>query len=293
MITLPNLEGRVAIVTGSSRGIGKELALALAKAGADIVVAAKTTEPDPRLPGTIYQTRDEVEALGRKSLAVKVNLREEAEIANMVQQTMDTFGRIDILINNAGALWWRNVTDTPVKKFDLVMDVNARAAYATTYHCLPHMLGAGYGHIINMSPPVDFGMLPGKVAYSISKFGMTIIAQGVAAEHRGKNIAANSLWPATMVESQAAINFGLGTPKNWRKPSIITDAVLAILSHEPNEMTGNALLDETILEKVGVTDFEPYRCEPGGELIRIAGQAHTDASFGTGAGGSAKAHTLS
>ena len=144
------------------------MALALAGAGADIVVAAKTAEPDPRLPGTIYETRDAVEALGRKSLALKVNLREESEIEGMVAKTMETFGRIDILINNAGALWWRNVTDTPVKKFDLVMDVNARAAYATTYHCLPHMLKSDYGHIINMSPPIDMGMLPGKVAYSIS-----------------------------------------------------------------------------------------------------------------------------
>ena len=293
MITQPNLEGRVAIITGSSRGIGKELALALAGAGADIVVAAKTAEPDPRLPGTIYETRDAVEALGRKSLALKVNLREESEIEGMVAKTMETFGRIDILINNAGALWWRNITDTPVKKFDLVMDVNARAAYATTYHCLPHMLKSDYGHIINMSPPIDMAMLPGKVAYSISKFGMTIIAQGVAAEHRGKNIAANSLWPATMVESQAAINFGLGTPKNWRKPSVLTDAALAILSHEPSELSGHALLDEEILAKVGVTDLEPYRCEPGGELIRIAGQTSVAANFGTGAGGSDKAHTLS
>ena len=161
------------------------MALALAGAGADIAVAAKTAEPDPRLPGTIYETRDAVEALAER-VSLKVNLREESEIEGMVAKTMETFGRIDILINNAGALWWRNVTDTPVKKFDLVMDVNARAAYATTYHCLPHMLKSDYGHIINMSPPIDMGMLPGKVAYSISKFGMTIIAQGVAAEHRGK-----------------------------------------------------------------------------------------------------------
>ena len=266
MITQPNLEGRVAIIAGSSR-VWKEMALALAGAGADIV-----SSEDSEWIHVCQAPSMKPNAVGSwRKVALKVNLREESEIEHG-HKTMETFGRIDILINNAGALWWRNITDTPVKKFDLVMDVNARAAYATTYHCLPHMLKSDYGHIINMSPPIDMGMLPGKVAYSISKFGMTIIAQGVAAEHRGKNIAANSLWPATMVESQAAINFGLGTPKNWRKPSVLTDAALAILSHEPSELSGHALLDEEILAKVGVTDLEPYRCEPGGELIRIAGK---------------------
>ena len=152
------------------------------------------------------------------------------------------------------------------------MDVNARAACDHTIAY--RMLKSDYGHIINMSPPIDMGMLPGKVAYSISKFGMTIIAHGVAAEHRGKNIAANSLWPATMVESQAAINFGLGTPKNWRKPSVLTDAALAILSHEPRELSGHALLDEEILAKVGVTDLEPYRRGP------VASSAESRVNFG-------------
>ncbi|MEE2961973.1 MAG: SDR family oxidoreductase [Myxococcota bacterium] len=285
----PDLTGRVAIVTGSSRGIGKDICLALAKAGADIVVAAKTTEPDPRLPGSIFETRDEVLALGRKAIAVKTNLRKEKDIAFMVNQTIDEFGRIDILINNAGALWWRNVEETPLKKFDLVMDVNARASYGCAYHCLPHMKKQGFGHIINMSPPINRGMLPGKVAYCISKFGMTIIAHGLAEEVKNDNISVNALWPATIVESQASINFGLGGPENWRKTNILTDAVLAILSFDPPEVSGHALLDEDILKKVGITDFEPYRAAPGGELIRIAGDDVAGTGFGTGAGGSDQA----
>ncbi|MAA80608.1 MAG: SDR family oxidoreductase [Deltaproteobacteria bacterium] len=284
----PDLTGKVAIVTGSSRGIGKEIAIELARAGCDVCVAAKTTEPHPTLPGTIFDTRDAILALGRKSIAVKTNLREESEIKNMVERTVAELGRVDILINNAGALWWKNVADTPLKKFDLVMDVNARAAYGCAYYCLPHMKKQGYGHIINMSPPVDMSMLPGKVAYCISKFGMTIVAHGLATEVRKHNIAVNALWPATIVESQASINFGLGTPKNWRKSSIISDATMAILSHEPPSLTGRALLDEEVLEMVGVTDFDPYRCEPGGKLIRIAGRSSVASSFGTGAGGSQK-----
>ena len=284
----PDLSGRAAIVTGSSRGIGKEIALALAKAGCDVCVAAKTTEPHPTLPGTIFDTRDDIIALGRKAIAVKTNLRKEEEIKNMVDKTVETFGRVDILINNAGALWWRNVEDTPLKKMDLVMDVNARASYGCAYYCLPHMKKQGYGHIVNMSPPVHMDMVPGKVAYCISKFGMTIIAHGLAKEVKKYGIAVNALWPATIVESQAAINFGLGTPKNWRKSSIVSDATLAILSQDPPTLTGRALLDEEVLAMVGVSDFESYRCEPGGNLIRIAGTSSVASSFGTGAGGRQK-----
>ena len=287
-MNIPDLSGRVAIVTGSSRGIGKEIAIALARAGCDVCVAAKTTEPHPTLPGTIFDTRDAIIELGQKAIAVKTNLREEEEIKNMVDKTIEAFGRVDILINNAGALWWRNVEDTPLKKMDLVMDVNARASYGCAYHCLPYMKKQGYGHIINMSPPVHMGMVPGKVAYCISKFGMTIIAHGLAQEVKKYGISVNALWPATIVESQAAINFGLGTPKNWRKSSIVSDATLAILSHEPTTLTGRALLDEEVLEMVGVTDLESYRCEPGGNLIRIAGTSSVASSFGTGAGGRRK-----
>lgn len=287
MFEKPQLEGRVAIVTGSSRGIGKEVALALAAQGCDVVVAAKSLEPKPGLPGTILETAAEVEALGRRALAIQTNVREEEQVEAMVRQTIEAFGRVDILVNNAGALWWKPMTETPLKRFDLVMDINARASYATAYHCLPHMIEQGWGHIINMSPPIDLGMVPGKVAYCISKFGMTLIAHGLAEEVREHNIAVNALWPATVIESQATINFGLGGPAQWRKASILSDATLAIVGHDPSALSGRALLDEEILAEVGVTDFSPYLCVEGGEPIRIAGKGAVTGRFGEGAGGSA------
>lgn len=287
MFDKPDLSGRVAIVTGSSRGIGKEVALALAAAGCDVCVAAKTVEPHPHLPGTILETKAEIEALGRRSIAVPTNVREPEQIEAMVARTVAELGGVDILINNAGALWWRNVLDTPAKRFDLVVDVNARASFLAAQACLPHMIERGWGHIVMMSPPIDMAMVPGKVAYSISKFGMTMLAIGLGQEVASKGVAANALWPATMIESQASKNFGLGGPQNWRKAQILADAVLALVGQEPPSVTGQALLDEEILRRVGVEDFEPYLCVPGGTPIRIAGPGAVMSSFGTGAGGAA------
>lgn len=288
MFETPDLSGRVAIVTGSSRGIGKTVALALARAGCDVCVAAKTVEPHPTLPGTILETQAEIEALGRRSIAVPTNVREPDQIETMVRRTVEELGRVDILINNAGALWWKHVVDTPAKRFDLVMDVNARASFLAAQACLPHMIKQGWGHIVMMSPPVDLGMVPGKVAYSISKFGMTLLAHGLGHEVAKHGVAANALWPATMIESQASIGFGLGGPAQWRKPEILSDATMAILSHEPPTLTGQALLDEQILRRVGIEDFDPYLCVPGGNPIRIAGEGSVSANFGTGAGGPGK-----
>ena len=168
------------------------------------------------------------------------------------------------------------------------MDVNARASFLTAHHCLPHMKKNGWGHIINMSPPIALEMVPQKVAYCISKFGMTLVAHGLAEEVRGQGIACNALWPATVIESQATINFGLGDRSQWRKADILADAVLAIVGHQPSDLTGQALIDEDILAKVGVTDFSPYLCVPDGEPIRIVGDSSTSSSFGTGAGGPAQ-----
>ncbi|MEM9453842.1 MAG: SDR family oxidoreductase [Myxococcota bacterium] len=287
MFQPPDLHGRVAIVTGSSRGIGKAVALALARAGCDVCVAAKTITPNPRLPGTIVDTKEEIEALGRRAIAVATDVRQAEQIDSMVQRTVDELGRVDILVNNAGALWWKNVRDTPAKRFDLVMEVNARASFLAARACLPHMIEGKWGHIVMMSPPIDMGMVPGKVAYSISKFGMTMLAVGLGQEVARHGVAANALWPTTMIESLASINFGLGGPAQWRKAEILADATLAIIGHEPPSLTGQALLDEEILKKVGVEDFEPYLCVPGGTPIRIAGEGAVGASFGQGTGGTA------
>ncbi|MBI3944112.1 MAG: SDR family oxidoreductase [Chloroflexi bacterium] len=263
------LVGKVAIITGASRGIGRSVALKLAREGADIVIAAKTTEPDPRLPGTIYDTAQEITALGRRALPVKTNVREETDIQHMVDTTLETFGRVDIMINNAGAMWWYPVLETPAKRFDLMIDVNVRAAFLCARAVLPAMIAQNGGHIINMSPPIDFNLLPGKVGYFISKYGMTMIAMGLAEEVREHNVAVNALWPVTIIESQASINFGLGDPSMWRKPEILADAVYAIVTKEPRSYSGQALLDEDILRAEGVTDFDQYNCVPGSHPTRI------------------------
>lgn len=255
------LEGRVAVITGASRGIGKALALRLAEEGADIVVAAKSERSRDKLPGSIYETAEEVERRGRRALAVKVDVREEDDIRNMVDKTLETFGRVDILINNAGALWWHPVLETPAKRFDLVMNVNVRASFLCSYYVLPHMKQQKWGHIINMAPAISTGPSPGMVAYMISKMSMARLAIGIAEEHRDDNIAANALWPVTPIETAAVINHGFGDRTVWRTPEIMCDATMAILRQEPGQCTGRQLTDEEILREAGITDFDRYWCE--------------------------------
>ncbi len=263
------LSGRVAIITGASRGIGRAIALRLAREGVHIVVAAKTAEPNPKLPGTIYTVAEEVEALGVRALPIQVDVRDENAVQQMVERTVETFGRIDILVNNAGALWWYPVLETPLKRYDLVMNVNLRGSFACSQAVLPKMIEQGWGHILMMSPPIDLKVLPNKVAYMISKFGMTMLALGLAEEVRQHNVAVNALWPRTLIESQATIAWGLGTPKQWRKADIMADAVYEIVRREPATYTGQALIDEDVLRSAGVTDFSIYNCTPDGEPMEI------------------------
>lgn len=257
------LKDQVAIITGSSRGIGRDIALRLADEGCNIVVVGKTTEPHPKLPGTIFTVAEELEAKGVKALPIACDVRDVEAIQKMVAQTHEHFGRIDILINNAGALWWEPMTNTPVKRFDLMMDINARAPFYAAQAVLPAMIEQKYGHIINMSPPIELEHVPYHIGYCISKFGMTLITHGLAEEMRENNIGVYSLWPRTMIESLATINFGLGTPDMWRKASIMSDATLAVVTAEPLLRTGRALLDEVVLSEAGVTDFDQYNCVPG------------------------------
>ena len=260
---------RVAFVTGASRGVGKALALRLAAEGCDVVVAAKTADPDPKLPGTIHETAHEIEALGRRALAVKLDVRDDAAVEAVVGQALARFGRVDFLVNNAGALFWRSMAETPMKRFDLVMGVNARGAFACTRHVLPAMLAQKFGHILMLSPPVMPKAGAGKVAYALSKFGMTLIAQGLAEEVRGQNVAANALWPATLIESQATIRWGLGDRSLWRKPDILADAMVAMFAKPPATFSGNAVIDEDFLRGEGVTDFVRYRSDPDKEPPRV------------------------
>ncbi len=266
---MPELQRRVAIVTGSSRGIGRAIALGLAQAGCNVVIAAKSTEPTEKLPGSIFTVAAEVEALGAKALPVQVDVRNAEQIESMAAQALARFGRIDILVNNAGALHWAGIAETPPKRFDLVTDVNVRAAFLCCRAVLPAMLRQG-GHIVNMSPPLDTSILPGRVAYGISKLGMTLLTVGLAEELKGQNVAVNSLWPVTIIESQASINHHLGTPETWRKPEILVDCVLRLVQKNPSEVTGQALLDEDFLRAEGVTDFDGYACVPGSEPPRLS-----------------------
>jgi citronellol/citronellal dehydrogenase len=264
--------GGVAIITGASRGIGRAIALGLARAGFAIVVAAKSVESSEKLPGSIHTVVGEIEALGAQALAVQTDVREEAQIENMVRATLERFGRIDVLINNAGALFWQPLLDTPAKRFDLVMDVNARAAFLCCRAVLPTMITQKSGHIINMSPPLDLTIVPGRIAYAISKLGMSMLTLGLSQELRPHGINVNSLWPVTIIESQASINWGLGSKEQWRTPEILVDCVLRMVEMKAGELTGQLLLDEEFLRSQGVQDFNKYACVSGTTPTKLAWQ---------------------
>lgn len=258
----PNLNGRVAVVTGSSRGIGKALAIRLAQEGADVVVAAKSEQSSENLPGSIHETADAIRAQGGRALAVPTDVRSEEAVRGMIEQTVSEFGRIDILINNAGAIWLQPVLNTPPKKFDLMMNVNVRAAYLSAYFALPYMRKQGWGHILNMCPRLTMNPSPGRTCYMISKLGMARLAIGIAEEHRQDNIAANTLWPRTPIETQATINWKMGDRSEWRTTEIMCDACMAIFAQEPATYSGHQLIDEQVLtELAGLTNFDQYWCE--------------------------------
>ncbi|QDG51099.1 SDR family NAD(P)-dependent oxidoreductase [Persicimonas caeni] len=262
---MPDLDGQVAFITGSTRGIGREIAIALAKRGCNIVVTGKTDEPRDDVPGTIYTTAEEVEEAGAEALPLKLDVRYDDQIEDAINQTVDKWGRLDILINNAGAIHLKSVLETPPKRFDLLMGVNARAAYACSYYALPHMIEQNYGHILMASPPIAIDRAPGKAAYALSKLGMTFVAQSLAEEVREHNIGVNAFWPVSAIETQATIHFNLGTEEMWRKPDILSDMVLAIVSRDPSECTGNAFYDEDVLREEGVEDFSKYNVVEGSE----------------------------
>jgi citronellol/citronellal dehydrogenase len=262
------MKGRVCVVTGASRGIGRECAITFARAGcAAVVVAAKSVEEDARLPGTIYTVADEVSAInGCVGFPFQLDVTDVDAVTRMVEAVVSKFGRIDVLVCNAGALWWKDVVDTPMKRYDLINAVNSRGTFACTRAVLPHMLKQGWGRIITMSPPISLSMLKGKVAYSISKFGMSFLAMGLAEEVAGTGVTSNALWPATAVESFATKNFKMGDESVWRKASIIADATREICL---SDVTGQTLIDEDFLRTRGWTDFAQYRCNPDVEPPRI------------------------
>jgi citronellol/citronellal dehydrogenase len=260
-----SLAGKVIFITGASRGIGRAIALAAAREGADVVVAAKTAEPHPKLPGTIHTVADEVRALGRRALPVQLDVREEFQVADAIAATEKAFGRLDALVNNAGAISLTTVEQTAVKRFDLMHEVNARALFVCAKAALPLMRQTG-GHIISLSPPLNLDprWLAAHAPYTLSKYGMTLLAMGMAAEFAPYQISVSTLWPRTTIAT-AAIEFAVGgaeVMKRSRTADIMADAALAILRTKDGSLNGRCLIDEDLLRERGVTDFQRYASDP-------------------------------
>jgi citronellol/citronellal dehydrogenase len=256
-------KGKTAFITGASRGIGRSLALALAAEGANVALISKTQIERPDLPGTIHSVAAEIAKAGGNALPIATDIRDEEGVVLAAQKTADAFGGIDIVINNASAIHFAGTEDTPARKYDLMMDVNSRGTFTCVQSCLPWLLKSPDAQILTMSPPLNLhskwiGVTP---AYSLSKYGMSLLTIGFAREFEGK-IRANTLWPKTFIATDAIrVNFG-SMLQHSRKPSIVADAALAILSGRIGRVTGRHLIDEDVLHQTGITDFLPYATDP-------------------------------
>ncbi|XP_015261714.1 PREDICTED: hydroxysteroid dehydrogenase-like protein 2 [Gekko japonicus] len=268
---LPNtgkLRGCTLFITGASRGIGKAIALKAAKDGANIVIAAKTGVPHRTLPGTIYTAAEEIEAAGGKALPCIVNVREEEQIVDAVNKAVQTYGGIDVLVNNASAISLTGTLETPTKKVDLMMSANTRGTYLTSKICLPYLRKSKIGHILNISPPINLNPVwfRNHCAYTISKYGMSMCVLGMAEEFRGE-VAVNALWPQTAIYTSAMDMLGgAGVEKQCRKTDILADAAYCILT-KPKNFTGNFVIDENLLREEGVKNFDAYAVAPGHPLL--------------------------
>ena len=264
-----SLRGKTVFITGASRGIGREIALKCARDGAHVVVTGKSTEPHPKLPGTIGEVAAEVEAAGGKALAIQLDVRDADAVAAAVQQAAKAFGGIDILINNASAISLTGTLDTPVRRLDLMLSVNLRGTFVCSQACLPHLRKATNPHVLTLSPPLNMHArwFRGHVAYTMAKYGMSLCTLGMAEEFRADGIAVNSLWPRTTIATAAIeVNFPKAILDASRKPAIVADAAYAILNRDSRKATGNFYIDETVLREEGVTDFEQYAVNPGTPL---------------------------
>ncbi len=264
-------KGKTVFITGGSRGIGKAIALKLASEGANIIIAAKSTEEDPKLGGTIFSAVEEINAAGGKGLAVKCDIREEEQVVAAVAEAVKTFGGIDILVNNASAINLSPVSLLPAKQYDLMVDINSRGTYLVSRHCIPHLKKSSNGHILTMSPPLslDKRWFSHFAPYTLSKFGMSMLTWGMSEELRKDGIAANCLWPRTTIATAAVKNIlgGEEMMLKSRKPEILADAAYYILSKNSKETTGNFFLDDEVLAKEGITDLSHYSVVPGAELM--------------------------
>lgn len=266
-----SFENKTVIITGASRGIGKAIGLKLAAAGANIVIASKSIEENPKLGGTIFSAAAEMEAAGGKALAIQCDIRNEEQIQQVVDKAVERFGGIDILINNASAINLATTESTEPKRFDLMYDINVRGTFMVSRACIPHLKKSGNAHILNLSPPLNLDMkwFAKHLAYTISKYDMTMIALGLSAELKKYNIAANTLWPKTTIATAAVNNLlgGEALMKMSRTTDIVADAAYYILSKASSVCTGNSFIDEDVLKSEGVSDFEKYAVTQGGKLF--------------------------
>lgn len=267
---MKSLKDKVIFITGASRGIGREIALRAAKDGAVIVIAAKTIKPHPKLAGTIFSVAKEIEALGGKVLPLQVDVREDETVFKAVKKTIETFGKLDILVNNASAIHLAPTTEIPMRRFDLVFSVNVRATFLCSQACIPYLKNAENPHILNLSPPLNMNpkWFKDHLAYTMSKYGMSMCTLGMAEELKSAGIAVNSLWPRTTIATAAIeVHFPKEIMQASRKPEIMADAAHEILTSDSRTTTGNFFIDEDFLRSRGVTDFSKYSLVPNARLF--------------------------
>ncbi|MFT4197596.1 MAG: NAD(P)-dependent oxidoreductase [Pseudoxanthomonas sp.] len=265
---MASLSGKTLFITGASRGIGLAIALRAARDGANIAVAAKSDVPNPKLPGTIHSAARAIEQAGGRALALKCDIREEDQVRAAVATTVDAFGGIDILVNNASAIWLRGTLDTPIKRFDLMQQVNARGTFLCSQACLPQLLQAADPHILTLCPPpsLDPKWWGPHTGYTLAKMGMSLVTLGLAAEFGPQGVAVNALWPRTLIATDALNMIPGVSAANGRKPAIMADAAHAVLTREAKSASGRFFIDEEVLAEAGVSDLSGYAVDPAQPL---------------------------
>jgi citronellol/citronellal dehydrogenase len=265
-----SLAGKTLFITGASRGIGLAIGLRAARDGANVAIAAKTTEPHPKLPGTIYTAAEDIERAGGKALPLVVDVRDEAMVKEAIDAAAARFGGLDIVVNNASAISLTPAVATDMKRYDLMQQINTRGTFVVSKWAIPHLQKAANPHILMISPPLEMKekWFAPHTAYTIAKFGMSLVVLGLAGELRGKGIAVNALWPRTVIATAAVNNLlgGNALMRQSRKPEIMADAAYAVCAKTSREFSGNFLIDDTFLAENGVTDFEQYRADPTQKL---------------------------
>jgi citronellol/citronellal dehydrogenase len=267
-----SLQGKTLFITGASRGIGLAIGLRAARDGANVAIAAKTTEPHPKLPGTIYTAAEEIERAGGKALPLVVDVRDEAMVKEAIDAAAARFGGLDIVVNNASAISLTPVAATDMKRYDLMQQINSRGTFVVSKWAIPHLQKAANPHVLMISPPLDMKekWFAPHTAYTIAKFGMSLVVLGLAGELRNKGVAVNALWPRTVIATAAVNNLlgGEALMRAARKPEIMADAAYAVFAKPARAFTGHFLIDDTFLSENGVTDFEPYRVDPTQKLVQ-------------------------